>query len=133
MQKLQLRTLPYGKPAEIHAASDVEHLNFSAQVLDIRIACARKEKGSIQGLDISFSEASAFRCLDESDLARYWRSEGFVRSYPVLEGGWCDEEAALQGYKNHRREWLVITGNTCVNIFAATNPTIAAADWEYKE
>jgi hypothetical protein len=88
----------------------------------------------VNGLDISLPDASAFRYLDELDLARYWSSEGFVPGYPVLEvvsGGWCDEEAVLQHYENRRRECLVVTGNGCVSVsvLAPTGPAVEAVEW----
>lgn len=129
---MRLKTIPYGEPAEVHWGSDVESLNFSQQGLSVRIAREVSNDGVVCGLDISFTDASAFRYLDEVDLARYWSSEGFVRGYPILEvvaGGWCDEEAVLQQYENRRREWLVVTGNGCVSVLATTNPTACTVEW----
>jgi hypothetical protein len=99
----------------------------------VRIACEISSGGQVRGLDLTFADASAFRYLDEVDLAKYWGSEGFVRGYPILdvqEGGWCDEEATLQQYENRRREWLVITGNGCVSIFAPTAPIVRTIEWQ---
>jgi len=130
---VRLKTLPFGEPAEVHWGSDIECLDFSSQGLSVRIAREVSSDRNVKGVDVCFVEASAFRYLDELDLARYWTSEGFVRGYPVLEvlaGGWCDEEATLQGYQNSRREWLVVTGNGCVSVFASTNPTVRAVEWQ---
>lgn len=102
----------------------------------MRVAREVSAAGQVCGLDVSFPDASAFRYLDEVDLARYWSSEDFVRGYPVLEvvgGGWCDEEAALQQYENRRREWLVVTDNGCVSVLAPTGPAIEEAQWRLDE
>jgi hypothetical protein len=130
---MRLETLPYDVPAEVHWGSDVESLMFSSRGLTVRVVREISMEGQANGLDISFSNASAFRYLDELDLARYWSSEGFVRGYPVLEvvsGGWCDEEAVLQQYENRRREWLVVTGNGCVSVLAPTEPAVEAVEWQ---
>jgi len=129
---MRLKTFPFAEPAEVHWGADIERLDFSSQRLSVRIAREVTSDGNVHGMDISFVDASAFRYLDELDLARYWSSEGFVRGYPVLEvveGGWCDEEATLQQYQNPRREWLIVTGNGCVSVFASTNPTVRAVEW----
>jgi hypothetical protein len=130
---MRLKTLPYGEPAEVHWGSDIESLSFSSQGLTVRVVRAVDSNGRVCGLDVSFPDASAFRYLDELDLARYWSSDGFVRGYPileVLEGGWCDEEATLQQYENRRREWLIVTGNGCVSVLANTNPAARVAAWQ---
>lgn len=130
---MRLKALPYGKPAEVHWGSDVESLSFTSQGLTVRVAREVDRAGRVRGLDVIFPDASAFRYLDELDLARYWSSEGFVRGYPVLEvleGGWCDEEATLQQYVNRRREWLIVTGGGCVSVLAPTNPAVKAAEWQ---
>jgi hypothetical protein len=130
---MRLKTLPYSAPAEVHWGSDVESLSFSSRGLNVRIAREINGDGQVRGLDVTFSDASAFRYLDELDLARYWSSEDFVRGYPVLEvheGGWCDEEAALQQYQNRRREWLLVTGNGCVSVFAPSDPTVRESEWK---
>jgi len=129
---MRLETRPHGTPSEVHWGSDVESLSFSSKGLTVRLAREVSGEGQVHGLDVSFPDASAFRYLDELDLARYWSSEGFVRGYPVLEvlaGGWCDEEMELQQYENRRREWLVVTGNGCVSVLAPTDPTVKAEEW----
>jgi len=130
---MRLRTVPFGEPAEVHWGSDIASLDFSSQGLSVRIAREVSIDRVVKGVDVSFVDASAFRYLDELDLARYWNSEGFVRGYPILEvlaGGWCDEEGTLQQYKNSRREWLIVTGNGCVSVFASTNPTVREVEWK---
>lgn len=129
---MRLTTLPFGQPREVHPTSDIESLRFSSQGLTLRIALGFGPQDMVEGVDVSFPDASAFRYLDELDLQRYWSSNGFVRGYPVLEvqqGGWFDEEAALQQCDYHRREWLVVTGNGCVSVFAASAPEVAPVQW----
>jgi len=85
---------------------------------------------------VVFPDASAFRYLDEMDLARYWGSDGFVHGFHVLKvsaGGWSDEEDQLQGFTTSRREWLVVTGNGCVSVFAHAEPQVHAVTWQRDE
>ncbi|MEJ5149543.1 hypothetical protein [Comamonas sp. MYb396] len=129
---MRLTTLPYGKPREIHPNSDVESLRFSSQGLSLRLALGLGPQDMVDGLDISFADVSAFRYLDELHLQRYWSLNGLVRGYPVLEvqqGGWLDEEVALQQRHFHQREWLVVTGNGCVSVFAASAPEVLPVQW----
>jgi len=129
---MRIETQPFGPPLDVHPSSDIETLKFSSEGLVARVALEVKAEGQIRGLDVSFKDATAFRYLDEVELATYWRSEGFVRGHPVLEvlqGGWSDELAGLQGYESRRREWLVVTGNGCVSVFAMVPPTLEEAEW----
>jgi hypothetical protein len=129
---MRLTTVPFGKPSEVHSLSDVASLNFSAKGLVVRVVRALNAMGRADALDVTFRDASAVRYLDEVDLARYWTSEGFIRQFHVLEvtgGGWSEEENELQGYTQLRREWLVVTGNGCVSVFATDEPQIDSVDW----
>lgn len=130
---MHIKTIPHGPSIKAHWGSDVENLSFSSQGLNIRIALEIDAERRVRGLDVTFPDASAFRYLDELDLARYWMSKGFVRGHPVLEvqgGGWCDEEAVLQQFENHRREWLIATSNGCVSVLASSDPTIIEVAWD---
>lgn len=132
---MRLETLPFGPPLDVHHSSDIESLTFSAKRLVVRVARELTSDGKVLGLELTFDDAFAFRYLDEADLARYWGSEGFVRGYPVLEvvrGGWSDEEAVLQGFEQRNREWLVVTGNGCVSVFATTDPTSVEVTWPFE-
>ncbi len=132
MFAMRLVTQPFGQPLEVHPNSDIESLSYSSKGVLVRVARGFSAAGQIRGLDVSFSDATAFRYLDEADLARYWGSVGFVRGYPVLEvleGGWSDEEAVLRGYESRRREWLVVTGNGCVSVLAESPPVLEEAEW----
>jgi hypothetical protein len=124
---MHLIAAPFSEIVGIDSASDVAQLSFSwEEGLTVVVACrARAER--VPALEVVFSAASAFRVLDECDLARYWSSPGFARGAYVLEvsaGGWLSEEKQLQGYERPRREWLVATGNTCVNVFCSMEPTV---------
>lgn len=129
---MPLTTLPCGEPCEMQPGSGIESLRFSSQGLALRIALGLGPQDMVEGLDIAFPDACAIRYLDELDLQRYWRSRGFVRGYPVLEvqqGGWLDEEVVLQQRHYHQREWLVVTGNGCVSVFAASAPDVVPVQW----
>ncbi|RYD82424.1 MAG: hypothetical protein EOP84_09425 [Verrucomicrobiaceae bacterium] len=130
---MRLKTISFGEPSEVHWGSDVADLSFSQNGLVVRISCDVEATGLVHGLEVAFSDASAVRYLDELDLARYWTSEDFVRGFHVLEvaeGGWSAEEDQLQGFATPRREWLVVTGNGCVSVFARTEPHVHAASWQ---
>jgi hypothetical protein len=58
---MSLNTRPYGTPAEVHWRSDVESLKFSSKGLTVRVAREVSLEGQVNGLDISFPDASAFR------------------------------------------------------------------------
>ncbi|PZQ76039.1 MAG: hypothetical protein DI563_08005 [Variovorax paradoxus] len=129
---MPFKTVPFGHEGKVHLGSDVASLSFSGGELLVRVAREVDGSGIVQGLDIQFRDASAIRYLDEADLARYWISEGFVHGFHVLqvtEGGWSDEENESQGYASSRKEWLVVTGNACVSVFARTAPTVSEATW----
>lgn len=129
---LSLQTVPYGPSGEVHWGSDVEDLHFDGNGLVVRVACEVDDSEGVRGLEIAFKDASAFRYLDELDLAQYWMSEGFVRGHHVLEvtaGGWSQEINQSQGYDSSRREWLVVTGNGCISVFALPEPAIRELHW----
>ena len=130
--EMQLKAKPFGEQQPVHWGSDVASLNFNDAGLFIRVACDLVGD-TVQGLDVVFRHASAFRLLDELDLARYWTSAHFPRGFHVLEveeGGWLDEESQLQGYVNPRREWLIVTGNKCVSVFCSKAPIVEDASWK---
>ena len=122
--------MPFSPVAGIDGASDVSRLSYSKNGLSVTVAC-RGRAERVAGVEVVFSEASAFRLLDEADLARYWGSPGFSRGAYVVEvsrGGWSDEEDQLQGYSQPRREWIVVTGNACVNVFCPFEPEVRSVE-----
>jgi hypothetical protein len=130
---MPLRAVPFGAESEVHWGSDISTLSFSEARLEIYVSREVGVNGEVSGLKIAFFQATAFRYLDELDLARYWSSEHFPRGFhvlEVLEGGWLEEETQLQGFANHRREWLVVTGNACVSVFSSTDPQVQNASWQ---
>lgn len=124
---MQLTSLAFSAREEVHWGSDIESVHFDADGLIVVIAREHVSDGGIQGLQVKFEKAAGFRYLDELEIARYWTSEGFISGHHVLEileGGWSEEESAIQGYVTQRREWLVVTGNGCISIFSRFEPVI---------
>lgn len=125
------KTIAFDELREVHWGSDIEAVKFSSSGLSITVA--RELSGdTVKGLNVLFLGASAFRYLDELDLARYWASGDFVRRCHVLEvlaGGWADEESELQGFAKSRREWIIVTGNGCVSVFSPHTPAVTEVSW----
>jgi hypothetical protein len=129
-----IKATPYGPVHEVEYTSDILRVEFFEGDLSIAIAKHRLPSGKVAGLIVRFREVLGFRFLDEADLSRYWISDGFPRGCHVLavaEGGWSEEENTLQGYEFSRYEWLVITGNGCLNVFASEEPMLEEAEFEY--
>ena len=130
---MHLRAVAFSPSVGVHWGSDVERLSFDGAGLVITVACDVSKHGEVAGLEVGFSNASAFRYLDEVDLARYWAAEGFPFGSHVLEvqeGGWSDEENQRQGFDSKRREWLVVTGNCCVSVFSNAEPQVRSVSWK---
>jgi len=129
----KLKSILYDSAREVHWGSDIESVHFSSHGLVVKIAREIEATAQVRGLEVVFSDASALRYLDELDLARYWASDDFIRGCHVLEvveGGWSDEENALQGFSTNRREWLLVTGNGCISVFAKSAPKINETCWQ---
>jgi hypothetical protein len=113
--------------------ADVESVDYRDGALVVVLACAVGPDRTVHGLRVTFQDATGFRLLDESGLARYRMSDGFPRGSHVMEvtaGGWSAEEDALQGLEKKRREWLVASGNASVSVFCATEPTLTGTMWK---
>lgn len=124
---MAIETRPLSSTDGVHWGSDVESLRYFDGSLEITLTCSQDEEGIIRGLEVNFSQPTGFRLLDELALARYWVSGGFSRGSYVLEvknGGWSTEENVLQSFDTDRREWLVISGSTCVSVFCSLAPEI---------
>lgn len=124
---MRLKTKPFSLPQEVHWGSDVASFSFNQDGLTVFVAREPIRDGRIKGLRVFFSDASALRYLDESELTRYWQSNDFLKGHHVLEvesGGWHSEECQLEGYEFLRREWLIVTGNGCISVFASSEPKI---------
>lgn len=123
----QLKSLAFSAREEVHLGSDIESVHFDVNGLTVVVAREHTSDGRIQGLQVRFERTAGFRFLDELEIARYWTSKGFISGHHVLEileGGWSEEESAFQGYVTQRREWLVVTGNGCINVFSRHEPVI---------
>ena len=128
---MRLRTLPFGTSAIVQPNSDIDSLTFDGQALVVVLGVGLKSPTVARGLQVRFSSVVGFRYLYEADLARYWVSQDFVRGHHILEvveGGWSTEESMLQGYPTVRREWLIVTGNGCVNLFSSSEPEVSEAE-----
>jgi hypothetical protein len=120
------RAIPFGTETGVDFPSDVSKIVFDPPNLSVLIATSVMPSGDVSGLQICFENVTGFRYLDELDLARYWASTGFPRGFHIIEvvgGGWSSEETVTQGWDRSCREWLVITGNGCVNVFSPKDPT----------
>ena len=129
---MPLETSPYGPEQEVHWGSDIASVRFDGSLV-ILVARRPLEAKRFDGLRVTFGTASAFRYLDELDLARYWSSPGFIRAHHVLSvnaAGWSAEENQLQGYDRQRREWLVVTGSGCLSVFSSDEPTIEQGEFD---
>jgi hypothetical protein len=129
----KFRTRPFGPARHVSLTSDVESLTFDGRKLVVRIALELVDS-TIYGIDITTDEVSAFRLLDEADLAEYWTSSEFHRGYPVLEvisGGWSTEEESRRGIELKRREWLVVSGNRSVSLLSQLEPQVCDANWPH--
>lgn len=131
---MQLRTIPFSAAGDVDATSDIQSVEFKSGKLIVAIAKKLQPAGKVAGAVVKFPAVQGFRFLDEADLARYWTSGGFVRGYHVLrveEGGWTAEENDLEGYSFQRSEWLVVTGNGCLSVFAQEPPFYEETELEF--
>jgi hypothetical protein len=107
------------------SASDISWVNYDGRKLEVVVAQVATSAGRFKGVKFTFDWVTGFRFLDEGDLTRYWRSEGYLGGhhlFSVEAGGWAEEEFNLKGVTEKRREWLVVTGNGCMNVFAHDAP-----------
>lgn len=124
---MPIRTVPIAPALAVPSESDIASVRFNGQSLSIAVAREPLEGDRFRGLRVTFQSVQGFRFLDESDLAQYWVAPGFVHGHHVLlvtSGGWGAEEDLRQGLEVRRREWLVVTGNLCLNVFASEDPQI---------
>ena len=130
---MRFKAKPFSAAQVVQPNSDIQSLSYDGRELVVVVACDLKSRGLVAGIEVRFSEANALRYLDEADLVRYWASADFPRGHhvlEVLEGSWAWEESELQGYSTRSREWLIVTGNGCVNVFSSISPEIS--DTEYQ-
>jgi hypothetical protein len=131
---MPLESSPVGPQALVRHESDIAGVHFDGARLVVLVASESTGAGRFRGFRVTFSHPSGFRVLDESNLARYWASPGFVPGYHVLcisQGGWAEEESQLQGFEeSNRREWLIATGNRCVSVLSHAEPKIEEGEYE---
>jgi len=130
---MPLETSPSSPAQEVHWGSDIASVRFDGRRLVVLVARERLDDRRYRGLQVTFESPTGFRFLDELDFARYWSSAGFVRGHHVLAvsaGGWAEEETQLQGYERDRKEWLVVTGNGCLNVFSNEAPKTSEGEFE---
>lgn len=131
---MPLKTKPFSSRTEVETTSDIQSMQFDGDGLVVSIAKTRLPSGKVAGLVVTFSGVRGFRFLDEANLTRYWTSSGFARGFHVLrveEGGWATEEENLEGYSLSNAEWLVVTGNACLNVFTQDAPSYVEAELEF--
>lgn len=131
---MPLKTIPFSSAEEVETSSDIQSVRFSGGELTVAIAKKLQPSGKVAGAIVRFPAVQGFRFLDESDLARYWKSGAFTRGFYVLcveDGGWAAEENDLEGYSSRRKEWLIVTGNGCLSVFAQEQPLFADAELEF--
>lgn len=132
---MSLKARAFDPEGGIEYPSDIESLEYSDDNVKVVVACSLNDVGNVNGIEVIFSEVTGFRLLDELDLARYWLSKDFPRGCHVLEvnrEGWSDEENKLQGFETKRREWLIVTGNACVNVFCESEPKMKDVTWKFE-
>lgn len=134
MKNNSFKAQVYYPCSEIAPNSDIESINYANDKLVIRLARSVDDQENVHGLTVTFREVTGFRLLDEADLVRYWTSNNCPGNSHLLEvtnGGWAAEENFHQGYELTRREWLVITGNRCINVFCFLEPEWSNTKWKY--
>lgn len=128
---LELR--PFDAEVGMPSASDISWVSYDGRKLEVMVAQVASSAGKFKGIKFTFDWVTGFRLLDEGDLLRYWRSDGYRGGhhlFSVEAGGWAEEEFKLEGVKDKRREWLVVTGNGCMNVFAHDAPEFHYGEFE---
>jgi hypothetical protein len=129
---MTLKASAYLTPYGVEPYSDIESCRYEDGAFNVVLACSLDAGKNVVGMSLKFTNVTGFRLLDELDLARYWLSNKFERGSYLLEvsdGGWAAEETELQGFRNPRREWLVVTGNGCASVFSNAAPEITPLTW----
>lgn len=130
---MPLQIVPFDEVTELPSSSDIARMSFNGRGLVVVIAQASAGAGKFLGTQYTFEEVGGFRLLDEGDLLRYWRSDGYAghhHLYFVEAGGWAEEEFNLDGVTEQRREWFIVTGNRCLNVFSHEAPGIVSGEFD---
>lgn len=81
-------------------------------------------------VEVLFPFHSGFQLLDEGDMPAWLGGQCYRNGhivYEVTSGGWLSRASADNGLSIASatcREWLVVTANECVSIFATAMPSI---------
>lgn len=130
---MSIELIPFDSEAHLQSTSDISCVNFDGRKLAVLVAQTAASAGRFNGAKFTFDWVSGFRFLDESDLLRYWRSDGYRGGhhlYSVVDGGWAKEEFNLEGVIEKRREWLIVTCNGYMNVFAHDAPEILYGEFD---
>lgn len=130
---MPLELVPFDSEAGMPSASDISWVKYDGCKLEVLVARSAASAGRFKGVKFMFDWVTGFRFLDEGDLLRYWRSDGYRGGhhlFSVEAGGWAKEEFNLEGVTEKRREWLVVTGNGCMNVFAHDAPEILYGEFD---
>lgn len=125
---MPIKAKPFGCLEQFDWGADIHSVSYDGR-LAIRVL---RNRNKDDGIEVAFSQVDGFRFLDEVQLAEYWTDEDFPSGYPVLEvleGGWAQEEDKRLGYKQHQREWIIVTAGACVSVFSKNEPEIIDAVW----
>jgi len=128
---LELR--PFDSEVSTLSVSDIAWASYDGRKLEVVVAQVATSEGKFKGMKFTFDWVTGFRFLDEGDLLRYWRSDGYRGGhhlFSVEAGGWGEEEFKLEGVTEKRSEWLVVTANGCMNVFAHDAPEILYGEFD---
>ena len=88
---MPLKARPFGYLQQFDWGADIHSVSYDGRLI-IRVL---RNRNNDDGVEVTFSEVTGFRLLDEIALAEYWVAGDFPYGYPVLEvfdGGWAQEE-----------------------------------------
>lgn len=128
---LELR--PFDAEVGMLSASDISWVSYDGRKLEVVVAQVATSAGKFKGIKFTFNWVTGFRLLDEGGLLRYWRTDGYRGGhhlFSVEAGGWAEEEFKLEGVTDKRREWIVVTGNGCMNVFAHDAPEVHYGEFD---
>lgn len=104
---------------------DIENINLSQDKLTLTLSSS---EGTIT---VELNNLEGFRVLDERDLTEFWSvlslEDGFI--FQIIEGGWFSLEEKREGFllkydEEKQTEYLIISENLCVSVFANDEPSV---------
>lgn len=88
-----------------------------------------------ESFSVYFEVVAGFRMLDERDFTDVWSHADYdpkASVYRVLSGGWLSLEKTrpsfLSDFMGDVTEYLITSGNECVNVLAETDPVFSKAN-----